>query len=93
VSAVPDLYRTADRASLADLGQAARPIEGRDDDYDELIHLIADRRVVLIGEASHGSEDFYASAPGSPSGSSRNTGSRSWRSRPTGPTPTGSTAS
>ena len=59
MSAVPDLYRTASRASLADLGQAARPIEGRDDDYDELLDLIADRRVVLIGEASHGSEDFY----------------------------------
>ena len=59
MSAVPDLYRTASRASLTELGRAARPIEGRDDDYDELLALVADRRVVLIGEASHGSEDFY----------------------------------
>ncbi len=59
MSTLPDLYRTASRASLADLGRAARPIEGRDDDYDELLDLVGDRRVVLIGEASHGSEDFY----------------------------------
>ena len=59
MSAVPDLYRTASHASLAELGRAARPIEGRDDDYDELLALVADRRVVLIGEASHGSGDFY----------------------------------
>lgn len=57
---LPDLYRTASRAELADLGRAARPIEGRDGDYDELVEEIADRRVVLIGEASHGSAEFYA---------------------------------
>jgi erythromycin esterase-like protein len=54
MTAVPDLYRTASRSSLADLGRAARPIEGSDDDYDELLELVGDRRVVLIGEASHG---------------------------------------
>jgi len=56
VTALPDLYRTASRASLAGLGRVARPIEGRDD--DELLDLVADRRVVMIGEASHGSADF-----------------------------------
>ncbi len=58
MNALPDLYRTASRASLVDLGRAARPIEGRHDGYDELHDLVADRRVVLIGEASHGSAEF-----------------------------------
>ena len=54
MSAVPDLYRTANRASLAELGRAARPIEGRDDDYDELLTLVADRRVgPADGDADH----------------------------------------
>jgi erythromycin esterase-like protein len=59
MSTAPDLYRTASRTALAELGRAAHPIEGRSDDYDELLGLIADRRVVLIGEATHGSCDFY----------------------------------
>ena len=59
MTVLPDRYRTADRAALSALGQAARPIEGRDDDYDELLAEICDRRVVLIGEATHGSHEFY----------------------------------
>jgi erythromycin esterase-like protein len=59
MTALPDLYRSTDRASLVELGRAARPIEGRAGDYDELVALVADRRVVLIGEASHGSAEFY----------------------------------
>ena len=59
MTVLPDRYRTVNRAALVALGQAARPIEGRDDDYDELLAQIADRRVVLIGEATHGSHEFY----------------------------------
>jgi erythromycin esterase-like protein len=59
MTVLPDRYRTASGAALATLGRAARPIEGRDDDYDELLAEISDRRVVLIGEATHGSHDFY----------------------------------
>lgn len=59
MTVLPDRYRTASSAALASLGNAARPIEGRDDDYDELLAEISDRRVVLIGEATHGSHDFY----------------------------------
>jgi hypothetical protein len=91
MSVLPDRIRTADHAALTALAQAARPIDGRDDDYDELLAEISDRRVVLIGEATHGSHDFYPSAPASPDDSSRITGSRWWRSRPTGQTPTAST--
>ncbi len=59
MTVLPDRYRTTEQAALTALGQSARPIEGRDDDYDELLGEISDRRVVLIGEATHGSHDFY----------------------------------
>jgi erythromycin esterase-like protein len=40
-------------------GDTIRPLEGRPDDYDELIERIGDARFVLIGEASHGTHEFY----------------------------------
>ena len=47
------------RASVEQLTSAARPITGAADDYDALFELIGDRRFVLIGEASHGTHEFY----------------------------------
>ena len=44
---------------VASWTRAARPITGAADDYDELLDLIDDRRFVFIGEASHGTHDFY----------------------------------
>jgi len=41
-------------------GLAARAITGSEQDYDTLFDRIGDRRFVLIGEASHGTHDFYA---------------------------------
>ncbi len=38
---------------------AAAPLLGGKDDYDELLALVGDARFVLIGEASHGTHDFY----------------------------------
>jgi erythromycin esterase-like protein len=38
---------------------AARPIRGAADDYDSLLKLIGSAQVVLLGEASHGTHDFY----------------------------------
>ena len=35
------------------------PVLGDDHDYDELLSWIGDRRFVLLGEASHGSHEFY----------------------------------
>jgi len=35
-------------------------ITGAQNDYDLLFDLVGDRRFVLIGEASHGTHDFYA---------------------------------
>ena len=46
----------SDTARLADLGH---PITGERADYDALLDRIGDRRFVLIGEASHGTHEFY----------------------------------
>ena len=39
--------------------ETAHPLTGAPSDYDPLIHLIDDARFVLIGEASHGTHEFY----------------------------------
>jgi erythromycin esterase-like protein len=47
-------------SALSDLvGKAAEPLAGSPDDYDSLVDLIGDARFVLIGEASHGTHEFY----------------------------------
>jgi len=38
---------------------AAHPLTGTPQDYDPLLELIGDARVVLLGEASHGTHEFY----------------------------------
>src|SRR4051794_30928683 len=37
----------------------ARPIHG-ERDVDQIVELIAHKRIVMLGEASHGTHDFYA---------------------------------
>ncbi len=39
--------------------QAAQPLTGASGDYDRLLGLIGDARFVLLGEASHGTREFY----------------------------------
>ncbi len=39
--------------------QMARPITGSWEDYDPILDLVGNARFVLIGEASHGTHDFY----------------------------------
>jgi erythromycin esterase-like protein len=41
------------------VARAARPLTGVVEDYDTLLDLIGDRRLVLVGEASHGTHEFY----------------------------------
>jgi erythromycin esterase-like protein len=38
---------------------AARPLSGGDDDYDQLLDRARTARLVLLGEASHGTHEFY----------------------------------
>src|SRR5256885_8080076 len=37
----------------------AQPLSGDANDYDGLLKLIGDARIVLLGEASHGTHEFY----------------------------------
>jgi erythromycin esterase-like protein len=47
------------RSPEGTLAAAARPITGAPGDYDGLLDLVGTKRFVLIGEASHGTHDFY----------------------------------
>jgi len=38
---------------------AALPLSGGDDEFDDLLRRIGNARVVLLGEASHGTHEFY----------------------------------
>ena len=38
---------------------SAHPLVGAAEDYDPLLELIGDARLVLLGEASHGTHEFY----------------------------------
>ena len=39
--------------------ELAQPLSGAANDYDALLELIANARIVLLGEASHGTHEFY----------------------------------
>jgi erythromycin esterase-like protein len=39
--------------------KGAHPIVGAPDDYDQLLRQVGDRRFVLLGEATHGTHEFY----------------------------------
>src|SRR5437660_8216291 len=45
---------------LTAIADAIEPLRGSALDYDTLLELIGDARFVLIGEASHGTHEFYA---------------------------------
>ena len=44
---------------LAAVRADAHPLTGDGGDYDALVELVADARIVLLGEASHGTHEFY----------------------------------
>jgi len=47
-------------STLSDhLSEAAEPLVGSPDDFDPVMQLIGNARFVLIGEASHGTHEFY----------------------------------
>src|ERR1043166_5123744 len=48
--------------SMSDAGivrQIAQPLSGNSADYDSLVNSIGKARFVLLGEASHGTHEFY----------------------------------
>ena len=38
----------------------AQPLTGSSPDYEALLELIGDARIVRLGEASHGTHEFYS---------------------------------
>lgn len=44
---------------VEEVGKSAYPLTGLPAEYDPLMNLIGDARIVLIGEASHGTSEFY----------------------------------
>ena len=51
--------QVTDELTIRTLRGAIRPLEGSAGDYDPLLELIAEARFVLLGEASHGTHEFY----------------------------------
>ncbi|MDQ3037673.1 MAG: erythromycin esterase family protein, partial [Myxococcota bacterium] len=52
--------RSADEPTISLVRAQAQPMAGTDDDFAAIAPLVQGARVVLIGEASHGTEEFYA---------------------------------
>ena len=50
---------TPDTALVKAVREAAYPLAGTARDYDALMDLVGEARFVLLGEASHGTHDFY----------------------------------
>ncbi len=50
---------TPDQATARLVTAAAHPLRGGPEDFGPLLDLVGDARVVLLGEASHGTHDFY----------------------------------
>ncbi len=48
-----------DRLAAAALRESAHRLHGTPADFDPLLAAVADARLVLLGEASHGTHDFY----------------------------------
>jgi erythromycin esterase-like protein len=53
------MARAAAAPSIEALKAAADPLTGATRDYDPLLELIGGARLVLLGEASHGTHEFY----------------------------------
>ena len=52
--------KSPDQATASAIVTAAQPVSGAGEDYNGLMDLIGDARFVLLGEATHGTHEFYA---------------------------------
>lgn len=55
-----DRYSTSIQTLPGWVRQHAQPLTGNQSDFDALMELIGDARIVMLGEASHGTSEFYA---------------------------------
>jgi hypothetical protein len=55
-----------ERLQIRAIRENAHSISGSPRDHDSLLDLIGDCHFVLIGEASHGTHDFYQAPIGAP---------------------------
>jgi erythromycin esterase-like protein len=53
------MRRTTEATLIEVVRDASRPLTGPARDYDPLVDLVGDARLVLLGEASHGTHEFY----------------------------------
>src|SRR5205807_9797021 len=53
------MINSNDRKLNRAVQKVAQPLTGAAADYDALIDLVGDSRFCLLGEASHGTHDFY----------------------------------
>lgn len=56
---LPRRERSEPATRAAKLRQVVEPLRGAHGDYDRLLDQIGEARLVLIGEASHGTKEFY----------------------------------
>ncbi|MFI4940122.1 MAG: erythromycin esterase family protein [Burkholderiales bacterium] len=56
---MPTVPRSPDSTLSEAIAASAHILTGSADDYDVLLDLIGDARFVLLGEASHGTHEFY----------------------------------
>jgi erythromycin esterase-like protein len=57
--AAPLALPLGERAGIEALCREAHPLTGDHRDYNALVALIGDARIVLLGESSHGTHEFY----------------------------------
>lgn len=53
------MFPANDQQTIDAIRRAARPLVGAPSDYAPLLDLVGDARFVLLGEASHGTHEFY----------------------------------
>ena len=56
---MPDVMNNATENAVATLRESIHPLRGAPSDFDALFARIGDAGLVLIGEASHGTHEFY----------------------------------